>query len=137
MVLVPVDALYSLMVAGEKLAASDHIQKVVEAMMLARDALKASLRMMGMPTAPAEPEAPIPVPAGISAASNVKTQVLVDNVFQPKKQPVRVSEADAFWDDAVEKHGNPPLHPDVLSYEQAKQLGLTPKGLTGPLKNKK
>lgn len=137
MVLVPVDALYGLMVAGENLAASGHIQKVVEAMLLARDALKVSLKMMGVPTTLAEQESPIPVPAGVSAATNVKTQVLVDNVFEPKKKPVHASDADAFWEDAVEKHGNPPLHPDVLSYEQAKQLGLTPKGMTGKLKPKK
>jgi hypothetical protein len=49
-----------------------------------------------------------------------------------KKQKIKASDADAFWDDAVEKHGNPPLHPDVLSYEQAKQLGLAPKGYTKP-----
>ena len=58
-------------------------------------------------------------------------------MFEQKKKPIKASDADAFWDEAVEKHGNPPLHPDVISYEQAKQLGLAPKGHTKPLGDKK
>jgi two-component system, response regulator, stage 0 sporulation protein F len=134
LVLIPVDALYGLLVAGEKLAERDHILKVVDAMLSVRDAMEKSLRLMGMPTVPSENDAVESLP--ISATTNVPTQD-IENLFQQKKQKIKASDADAFWDDAVEKHGNPPLHPDVLSYEQAKQLGLTPKGHTKPLLPKK
>lgn len=134
LILIPVDALYGLLVAGEKLAERDHILKAVDAMLSVREAMEKSLRLMGMPTVPSEADAVDAVP--MSAASNVPTQD-IENLFQQKKQKIKASDADAFWDDAVEKHGNPPLHPDVLSYDQAKQLGLTPKGHTKPLTHKK
>lgn len=135
LILIPVNALYGLLAAGKKVADPANILKVVESMLAARDSIEKALRSMGMPTAPAEEET-TERPAPVSAAANVPTQA-IENMFEQKKKPIKASDADAFWDDAVEKHGNPPLHPDVISYEQAKQLGLTPKGHTKPLKDKK
>ncbi len=136
LILIPVDALYGLLVAGEKLAEEGRVLKVVDAMLSVRAAMEASLRSMGMPTVPSEAELgerqpPVPAPA----SANIPTQD-IETLFLQKKQKIKASDADAFWDDAVEKHGNPPLHPDVLSYEQAKRLGLAPKGHTKPLAKK-
>ncbi|MGC8857248.1 MAG: hypothetical protein ACP5QU_10695, partial [Anaerolineae bacterium] len=39
---------------------------------------------------------------------------------------IKLDNVDAFWNQAAEKHGNAPLNPDVISYEQARQLGLIP-----------
>jgi CheY-like chemotaxis protein len=135
LVLIPVDALYGLLVAGEKLAERDHILDVVDAMMSVRETMERSLRLMGMPTALAELDTMESIP--ISASTNVLTQDIENLFSQVKKQKIKAKDADAFWDEAVEKHGNPPLHPDMISYEQAKQLGLTPKGKTNPLSPKK
>ena len=33
---------------------------------------------------------------------------------------------DAFWDDAVEKAGNIPITPDVITFADAQKLGLNP-----------
>ncbi|MDO9302287.1 MAG: response regulator [Anaerolineales bacterium] len=134
LVLIPVDALYGLLVAGEKLAERDHILDVVDAMMSVRETMERSLRLMGMPTALAELDTMESIP--ISASTNVLTQDIENLFSQVKKQKIKAKDADAFWDEAVEKHGNPPLHPDMISYEQAKQLGLTPQG-TNPLVPKK
>ena len=90
---------------------------------------------MGMPTALAELDTMESLP--ISASTNVLTQDIENLFSQVKKQKIKAKDADAFWDEAVEKHGNPPLHPDMISYEQAKQLGLTPKVKTNPLVPKK
>lgn len=133
LILIPVDALYGLLAAGKKLADREHILKVVDAMLSTRDAMLKSLRLMGMPTTPSETETAEAAP--LSAATNVPTQD-IENLFLQKKAAIKASDAEAFWDEAVEKHGNPPLHPDVLSYEQAKQLGLAPKGHTKPLHKK-
>lgn len=134
LILIPVNALYGLLAAGKKVADPAHILKVVESMSAARASIEKALRSMGMPTAPAEPEATAPM-TPVSAANNVPTQA-IENLFEQKKQPIKPGDADAFWDAAVEKHGNPPLQPDVISYEQAKQLGLAPKGHTKPLDKK-
>jgi CheY-like chemotaxis protein len=135
LILIPVNALYGLLAAGKKVADPVNILKVVESMLAARDSIEKALRSMGMPTSPAEEET-TERSTPVSAAANVPTQA-IENLFEQKKKPIKASDADAFWDAAVEQHGNPPLHPDVISYEQAKQLGLTPKGHTKPLKDKK
>lgn len=133
LLLIPVDALYGLLVAGENLAERDRVLKVVDAMLSVREAMEASLRSMGMPTVPSEAEESERQPSVPAAASaSIPTQD-IENLFLQKKQRIKASDADAFWDEAVEKHGNPPLHPDVISYEQAKRLGLAPKGRTKPL----
>jgi two-component system, response regulator, stage 0 sporulation protein F len=135
LVLIPVDALYGLLVAGDKLAERDHILNVVDAMLSVRATMEKSLRMMGMPTVPAEADVAEAIP--VPASTNVLTQDIENLFLQVKKQKIKAKDADAFWDDAVEKHGNPPLHPDMISYEQAKRLGLTPRGQTKPLTPKK
>lgn len=136
LVLIPVNALYGLLVAGEKLAERDHVLKVVDAMLSVRTTIEKSLRLMGMPTAPSDNDLVDPsVP--ISATTNVLTQDIANLFSQVQKQKIKPKDADAFWDEAVEKHGNPPLHPDMISYEQAKRLGLAPKGQTKPLPPKK
>ena len=136
LILIPVSSLYALVIAGEKLA-GERLPATVGAMHSARDGIEKSLRALGVPTAPAEQseaERLGPLPSTL----NVPTQdlaAMLTKVSADKKTDV---DADAFWDDAVEKHGNPPLKADHISYEQAKQLGLAPaKGGTKPFDEKK
>ena len=135
LLLIPVNSLYGLLLAGQKLAERGHILKVVDSMLSVRDAMEKALRSMGMPTAPAEPSE-IDTLLPISATTNILTQDIDNMITQARKQKIKAKDADAFWDEAVEKHGNPPLNPDLISYEQAKQLGLTPKQ-TKPFVSKK
>ncbi|MEW5939174.1 MAG: response regulator [Chloroflexota bacterium] len=131
LIVIPVSSLYALVVGGARLAERERIIPIVEAMLGVRNDIERSLRSIGVPTAPAEQEAPGPV----SATLNVPTQDIA-SLFaqQAASKMVANMDADAFWDEAVEKHGNPPLKADHLSYEQAKQLGLAPsKGSTKPL----
>jgi len=66
----------------------------------------------------------------------------LDALFASAGNKKKVDDLDAFWDDAVEKTGSIPTNPDVITYEEASKLGLTPgKGTgrlppTGPLKKK-
>jgi hypothetical protein len=69
-------------------------------------------------------------------------EVDVDALFAAGKKS-KVKDVDAFWNDAVEKTGNVPTNPDVITFEQARKLGLNPgKGetirrpATGSLKKK-
>lgn len=137
LVLMPVSSLYALVVGGEKLASSDHLLAAVEAMRSAREGIENSLRLLGVPTAPAEPgeaETIGPLPSTL----NVPTQDLAAMLTQAAANKKTDVDADAFWNEAVEKHGNPPLKADHISYEQAKQLGLAPKkGSTKPFDQKK
>ncbi len=127
LILIPVSSLYGLLVAGEKLTVRAHVMEVVDAMLFVRAEMEKALRNMGMPTAEAEAGEMELIQAPSSAALNVPTQDIEDLLIKVKDQKIKPQEADAFWEEAVEKHGNPPLKPDVISYEQAKRLGLAPR----------
>ena len=137
LILIPVSSLYALVVAGERIASRERVIAAVEAMTSARDGIEKSLRALGVPTAPSEQsesEKLGPLPATL----NVPTQDLAAMLTKASAEKKTDVDANAFWDDAVEKHGNPPLKADHISYEQAKQLGLAPaKGGTKPFDEKK
>ena len=135
LVLMPVSALYAVVVAGEKLTSRENLLKVVDAIQTAREGIEKTLRSLGVPTAPAEQAAEL---APLPATLNVPTQDLAAMLTQAAASKKTDVDADAFWNDAVEKHGNPPLKADHISYEQAKQLGLAPaKGGTKPFDQEK
>jgi len=67
----------------------------------------------------------------------------LDALFASADSKKKVDDLDAFWNDAVEKTGSIPTNPDVITYDQASKLGLTPgkdtgriPPPTGPLKKK-
>jgi hypothetical protein len=72
----------------------------------------------------------------------------VDALFANAGKKVKGKDVDAFWDEAVENSKNIPTNPDVITFEEARKLGLDPgkgstirstgplKGLTGLLKKK-
>ncbi|MCC6569871.1 MAG: hypothetical protein IT315_11600, partial [Anaerolineales bacterium] len=66
--------------------------------------------------------------------SEPEPEVDVDALFASAGKKSKVKDVDAFWDDAVEKAGNIPLNPDVITFEEANKLGLAPgkEGLTIP-----
>jgi hypothetical protein len=49
------------------------------------------------------------------------------SLFKGTKKRLIPSEVDDFWNGATNEHITP-TKPDMLSYEQAKKLGLTPEG---------
>jgi CheY-like chemotaxis protein len=130
LIVIPVSSLYALVVGGANLASRDRILPAVEAMLAVRQDIESSLRSIGVPTAPADPMvADVPM----SATINVPTQDIASLFAQQTAAKATITDADAFWDQAVEKHGNPPLKADHISYEQAKKLGLAPSKGTQPL----
>ncbi len=61
-------------------------------------------------------------------------EVDLDALFASAGKTPKVKDVDAFWDDAVEKAGSIPTNPDVITFEQARKLGLNPgKGETIPV----
>jgi CheY-like chemotaxis protein len=135
LLLMPISSLYALVISGEKLAAPERVDKAIDAMRAAREGIEKSLRSLGVPTAPAE-QTEADQLSPLSGSLNVPTQDLAAMLSDASTQKKDV-DADAFWNDAVEKHGNPPLKADHLSYEQAKKLGLAPKkGNTKPFDKK-
>ena len=144
LLLIPVDSAHALLLAGKELARSDRILKTVEGMLFVRGDVENILQSLGV--------APV-VETTESAASETgdimmfesdepEPEMDLDALFASAGNKKKVDDLDAFWNDAVEKTGSIPTNPDVITYEEASKLGLTPgKGTgrlppTGPLRKK-
>ena len=141
LILIPIDSLHALLLAGKGLANSDRIMQTVEGMLFVRGDVENILQSLGvspMPaiTEPAVPvsEAGIPLPMMFEAAEP-EPEVDLDALFASAGKKSKVKDIDAFWDNAVEKTANIPTNPDVITFEEARKLGLNPgKGETIPLR---
>jgi CheY-like chemotaxis protein len=121
---IPVGAFYSMLVIGRDLADSKTVLKSIHTFLTAGKAVERSLQ--APPAAehvkPVKPSAE-PAPAQNSAAEEPAGDL--EPLFKDARKKLKPGEADAFWDEAADKH-KAPAKPDMLSYEQAKQLGLAP-----------
>lgn len=142
LILIPVNASHALLLAGKDLASQARILQTVEAMLFVRGDVENVLQSLGVTpvpasaeaAAPAEPAPPVPQP------QEPEPEVDLDALFASAGKKGKVKDLDAFWNDAVEKTGNAPTSPDVISFEEAKKLGLAPGKTmpirwTGPLKD--
>jgi len=134
-ILIPVDASHALMLAGKDLARAGRILQTVQEMLLVRDKVEGVLKSLGVAPAPLEAEpAAIPEPEPLALApEEPEPEVDLDALFASAGQSSPVKDIDAFWNDAVEKTSNVPTNPDVISFEEASKLGLTP-GKTMPVR---
>lgn len=133
LILIPVDSSHALLLAGKDLAKADHILRTVQGMLSVRADIEMILQSLGVsPFSPLmESEAPEPEP--VLQSDQPEPEVDLDALFASADQKSKVKDIDAFWDEAVEKSGNIPTNPDVISYEEARKLGLTPGKGTGGL----
>jgi CheY-like chemotaxis protein len=143
LILIPVDVSHALLLAGKGLANNDRLMQTVEGMLFVRGDVENVLRSLGvMPesvaleTAVPAMEAGEPVPLAVEEFAEPEPDVDLDALFASADKTARVQDLDAFWDDAVEKVGNLPINRDVITFEEARKLGLDPgKGETIPLRN--
>ena len=128
LLLLPVDAVHALLVAGEGLAGRDHLLITMEAMLGLQDQVQRSLRSMGV-VMPDEDE-PVAEQAGPGAGSSGAPEIPAEEfealLAQSKKKKLKPNEIETFWEQAVDQTGTMPLDPDKLTYEQARKLGLAP-----------
>ena len=141
LILIPVNVSHALLLAGKDLAGADRILQTVEEMLKVRTDVENVLQSLGVTPAPVTTETVVqPEPEEqIPPSDEPEPEVDLDVLFSAGKKS-KVKDLDAFWDDAVEKTGNAPASPDVISFEEAQKLGLTPGKTmpvrwTGPLKN--
>jgi CheY-like chemotaxis protein len=140
LILIPVDSSHALLLAGKGLASSDHILRTVEGMLFVRGDVENVLQSLGVAPAVMVTESAIPEPEPILfEAEEPEPEVDLDALFASADKKSEVKDLDAFWNDAVEKTSNVPTNPDVISFDEASKLGLTPGKtipvkITGPLK---
>ncbi|NWG07145.1 MAG: response regulator [Chloroflexi bacterium] len=141
LILIPIDSLHALLLAGKGLANSDRIMQTVEAMLFVRGDVENILQSLGVVPAPAVTETAVPEgeagePVTMSISAEPEPEVDVDALFASAGKKSKIKDIDAFWDSAVEKTANIPTNPDVITFEEARKLGLNPgKGETIPLRS--
>lgn len=122
LLLIPVNAAYALLVAGNGLATTERILETVSAMLAVRDEVEKALKSMGVaPIIVDEDEGKAKYREPITQGASDEMATLLKS-----KKKISTSELEAYWDAAVQKHGNAPTNPDVITYDQARQLGLAP-----------
>jgi len=127
---IPITPLYALLVAGTDLASRERIMDTGQAMVALRNEVEKSLDSIGVTgELPAGPEAPAPALAASSekkAKSPAPASPELQALLKGAQHKLTEDEADSYWDQAAEQRSDIPINPDVLTYEQARQMGLTP-----------
>jgi len=140
LILIPVDSSHALLLAGKGLANADRILRTVEGMLFVRGDVENVLESLGVAPGVMVTESTTPEPeATVFDSEEPEPEVDLDALFASADKKSEVKDLDAFWNDAVEKTSNIPTNPDVISFEEASKLGLTPGKtipvkITGPLK---
>lgn len=136
LLLVPINSTHALLLAGKGLATSERMIQTVEGLYFVRGDVEYVLQTLGVSPAAVIAEESIPEPEVMPMlieAAEPEPDVDLDALLANANKKSKVKDVDAFWDDAVEKAGNIPTNPDVITFEQARKLGLSPgKGETIP-----
>ncbi len=114
---------HAMIVIGEKLAEENQVRKTVDTFTTARKLIEPLLGEL--PTSVPAYVEPRTIPTGIIEEGAVEMEPL----FQEAKKKLKSTDVNEFWDKAADTH-KPAAKPDMLSYEQAKQLGLAPEDET-------
>jgi CheY-like chemotaxis protein len=138
LLLIPVTTTHALLLAGKGLAKSNRILQTVEAMFFVRGDVENVLQSLGVVPPPVIMEEAIPEPEVLPPLieQEPEPEVDLDELLATANKKSKVKDVDAFWDDAAEKAGTIPTNPDVITFDQARKLGLNPgKGETIPVRN--
>ncbi len=133
LLLIPSTGVYALLLAGEKLTKGESILDTMQAFLALRDEVERSLRSMGV-------TAELKEKAAASATTPVKKKRKTGDLPPSSKpspemeallkeaarQKVKNQEMDEFWKKAAEQHAGKSTNPEVISYEEARKMGLTP-----------
>jgi hypothetical protein len=130
LLLIPVDASYSLLLAGNGFASRETIFDTLEAMLAVRNEVGKSLRSMGVTAELKQPSASAPATRKKGKAGDSKAVLPATEMEallnEAGKKKVKQEEIDAFWNQAAEQHANKSTNSEVISYEEARKMGLTP-----------
>jgi CheY-like chemotaxis protein len=120
LVLAPVGLAHTILVIGKGIAGEEKLLKTLDIFSAARKNIEQGIgEIVQGPSTPQEPPA---TPLEVVDQSMKEMEPL----FKEAKKKLKPAEVDEFWNKAADNH-KAPSKPEMLSYEQAKQLGLAPK----------
>jgi DNA-binding response OmpR family regulator len=111
---------HAMLVIGKGMAGEDHVLKTVDIFSAARKNIE---KVIGETTTPGSSaiQEPLITPLEVVEQSMKELEPL----FKDAKKKLKPAEVNDFWNKAADEH-KALSKPDMLSYEQAKQLGLAP-----------
>jgi DNA-binding response OmpR family regulator len=119
LILLPVGAKHSLLIIGSELTGREQAARHTDAI---QDACRDLEEVFDQP-APGVPASQEPATTPLEVTE--RTMKEMAPLFKDAKKKLKHAEVDEFWKKAADQ--NQPLpSPDMLSYDQAKQLGLAP-----------
>jgi DNA-binding response OmpR family regulator len=123
LIFAPVGMTHAMLVIGKELADEGRLLKTVDVFSAVRKTIEPVLGEVASGT-PLTPE-PLTTPLETLEQSAKELEPLLKGL----KKKLKPAEVDDFWDKAAHKQ-KAPTKPDMLSYDQAKQLGLAPEDET-------
>jgi len=119
LVFAPVGMEHSMLVIGKGLADEEQVLKTFDKFSIARKKIEMILGEI-----PSDlPAAPMPPPSSPEADDPDVPEM--GPLLRESMTKLNPADVDDFWDKAADKH-KAPTEPDMLSYDQAKELGLGP-----------
>jgi hypothetical protein len=120
LIFAPVGLAHAMLVIGSNLADGKHALETVEKFSAARRVIEPLLGEIpsSVPAYVEPPTVPVEAPEEIPGE--------LDTLFKEAKKNLKPDDVNDFWDKAADNQ-KPPSKPDMLSYDQARQLGLAPK----------
>ncbi len=120
LIFAPVGMSHAMLVIGKGLADEEQVLKTVDVFSAARKQIEPALGEVpqGIPAIHEAPTTPL---EGVDQGMRE-----MDPLFKDSRERLKPADVNDFWDKAADLH-KAPTKPDMLSYEQAKQLGLAPK----------
>ena len=116
----PVNAGHAIVLAGSALAAADGLAPILKAVLAARSEVVRGLR---------EQDAAAASQAPASAGAEKRPGIVgdIETLLQSTDSPtLSEDDIDSYWEAAAAQHGNKPTSDDVIPYEEARKMGLTP-----------
>jgi CheY-like chemotaxis protein len=124
LLLIPVNAAYALLLAGDELATSENVLETIGAMLAVRDEVKIALKHMGV--ALVDPDKDDEDEKAVYEEPVTQTTSDEINALLKSKKDISTEELESFWENAAPEQSGAPSNPDAITYEQARKLGLTP-----------
>jgi CheY-like chemotaxis protein len=119
LIFAPVGLTHAMLMIGEGIASEHRVLKTVDLFSAARQDIE---KVIDEPAqVPEVVQEPLPIPEE-PAVQEMKD---LEPLLKGAKKKLKHTEVDEFWDKAAGQH-KAPSKPDMLSYDQAKQLGLAP-----------
>lgn len=129
LVFIPVDQHHALLMVGYEITESKRLGPLLDTLFSVRGEVDKLLQSLGLAIPERSEEQAIEVqnePVEAEAEDDTPPAEDIEALFKQSKKKMNPEDVDAFWMDVMSGASSVRTNPEVISYEQAKKLGLAP-----------